>query len=127
MALCFQLVPERLEVVNLAVENDPDALVFVAKGLVAAGNVNDGKPAHAQPDAAAMVLAEVVRTTMGDDAAHGCENRVSGLLWPVEIQDAVDSAHGWSSVSNFFSAMINRYFATVSTRAFSSWLLLPFR
>ncbi|SRR6266446_1445719 len=101
MALRLQFVPQRLKIVNLAVEDDPNALVFVADGLVTTGHVNDRKPPHAQPDAAAAVLSEIIRTTVGDDPAHGSKNRVSGLLWPVEIQDAVDSAHGCSGVSTF--------------------------
>ena len=70
MALCFHLVPQRLEVVDLTVENDPDAIVLIADGLVATGDVNDGKPAHAQPDAAAAILARVVGAAMADDFSH---------------------------------------------------------
>src|SRR2546428_9654616 len=106
MALCFQLVPKRLKVVDLTVENDPNAIVLIADGLVSAGNVNDGKPAHAQPDAAAVVLPEVVRAAVRDDSAHGGKHFVSGLLRLIVIQDSVDSAHGWISASIFLVATI---------------------
>src|SRR2546427_171018 len=58
MALCFHLVPQRLEVVDLTVENDPDAIVLIADGLVATGDVNDGKPslAHWTPEDSGNIL-----------------------------------------------------------------------
>ncbi len=114
-----------MEVVNLTVENDPDALVLVADGLVTAANINDGKPTHAESDAPAAILAKVIRASMSYDPAHGSESGVRGLFRPVEVQDAVDSAHGLPNVSNFFVAMIEGYFASVSIRAFSTRIDLP--
>jgi hypothetical protein len=47
-----QSAAQVLEIIDLAVEDDGDRLILVIDRLVAAGEVDDGKPAMAEPDAA---------------------------------------------------------------------------
>src|SRR5216684_3123763 len=66
----FQFSAKLRKVVNLAVENNPDALVFIVDGLPPAGEVNDAKPTDPKPYWAPRVNPLVVRTAMNDSLAH---------------------------------------------------------
>jgi hypothetical protein len=66
----LQLVPQLGVVVDLSVENDPDALVFVVDWLVAGREVDDRQPAHAQRDAVLHEHTLIIRTAMPDCRAH---------------------------------------------------------
>ena len=67
----FQEVVFQLPVVvYLSVENDSDGAIFVVHGLASAGQVDDGKAAHAQADAIAHLHAFIVGTAMKDCGAH---------------------------------------------------------
>src|SRR4029077_1084782 len=46
VSTAFQLSAKLRKVVNLSVENNPDALIFVVNRLMSAGKVDDAKPAH---------------------------------------------------------------------------------
>ena len=48
--MLFQLSAQLLEIVNLAVENDPDGFFGVGHRLMAAGQIDDGKPPETEPD-----------------------------------------------------------------------------
>src|SRR5437868_7017955 len=58
------------KVVNLAVIDDPNTLVFVVNGLVTATNINDAQPSHAQAHRAASIDPLVVGTTVNNGLAH---------------------------------------------------------
>src|SRR5437899_2496671 len=48
----FQLVSEFGEIVDFAIENDPDAAIFVVDGLMPGRQIDNAKPPHAQTHAA---------------------------------------------------------------------------
>ena len=71
---CGRVAPARAEapvVVDLAVEDDPDRAILVRHGLLAAVEVDDAQPAHAEPHAVAEVDALLVGSSMGHRPAHG--------------------------------------------------------
>src|SRR5262249_32201466 len=95
------------EIVDFAVEHDPDRLVFVVDGLVSAGEVNDAEPAHAEPGSAAGVDALVVRPAVDDGAAHAPHGvGADGLAFPSDQPGY--SAHRATSVGRSGSASCAR-------------------
>jgi hypothetical protein len=93
VAPAFKLGTQPREVVNLAVEDHPDALVFVMDGLVTASQVDDAQPSHAETDAVLRVNAFVVRTAVYDGLAHTMDSlRVSDEA-RLGTYNACDSAH----------------------------------
>src|SRR5262249_15142827 len=93
VATALQVAVEVLIVVNLAVEDDPDAPVLVRDRLEAIIEVDDAETAHADGDAVADVDTFIVGPTVRHDAAHGPDfvftNRLS-----VPANYACDAAHG---------------------------------
>ena len=63
-------LPQLPEVVDLAVERDPDRPVLVAHRLVAAGQIQDGEPALAQRHGPVDVVALVVRPAVAQGVAE---------------------------------------------------------
>ena len=59
------------EVMRFAVEDDPERFVFVGNGLVAAFDVDDGEPPHAQTDARFHMEAVAIRSAVDDRPGHG--------------------------------------------------------
>src|SRR6185437_1827583 len=98
-AMC-QLIHQRDEVVDLAVECDPHRLIFVRKRLVAARQVDDAETAVAKPDVLVMPAPRVVGTAMRDDVAHADQTLEVDLLTVVCQDEAADSAHDGKSVSS---------------------------
>src|ERR1035438_1598715 len=70
MAATFQIWSQFLKVVNLAVEDNPDRFVFVKYRLMAAGQIDNAQPPHAQAHASLHENAFVIRTAMYDGLAH---------------------------------------------------------
>src|SRR5690606_17241392 len=90
----LELVPERLVVVDGAVEDDPDRAVLIAERLVAALGVDDGEPAVGEANGAIDPLPVIVRTAVPERRGHSQE--------PVHIDsggvyDATKTAHGRSA------------------------------
>ena len=73
VAAAFELPAQLRKVIDFTVENDPEALVFVVNGLLAARNVNDTESAHSQAGWAVRVDAFIVRTTVNDSLAHSAD------------------------------------------------------
>jgi hypothetical protein len=77
-----ELVAQRAEVVNFAVEDHPYGTVLVVDRLLAGGQVDDGQAAHAQRDAVGEVCTLIVGPAMPDDIAHTLNEEL--LRIPVE-------------------------------------------
>ena len=89
-----QLLAQRLEVVDLAVEHNGQAVVLVEHRLPAALQVDDGQPPVAQCHRAVDVMALAVRAAVGDAVGHLLQNF---LHIGARADKACDSTHTWRS------------------------------
>ncbi len=95
-----------LEIVNLAVEDDPDRAVLVRERLVPLGQVNDAQPAVAESDAARSALdfeiaemePRVIGPAMRKRIAHARDVRLSEAGRAVQPDDSADAAHSASAL-----------------------------
>src|SRR5204862_3906551 len=85
--------PEFAIVVDLAVEDDDDAAVFVVDRLPSAGQVDDAQPARAEPDVAVEIHALVVRPAVPDARQHAAEHFSADRLAGAVRVYAANSAH----------------------------------
>src|SRR5262249_53344588 len=81
------------EVVDLAVEDDPDRPVFVGERLIARREVDDAQAPMTQADALAEVVAVRVGPAMRDGRRHRRQPIAIDRLRVIELQLAGDSAH----------------------------------
>ncbi len=65
-----QPLPKLVEVVNLAIEHNPDRIVLIREGLASRAQVNDGEPTMSQTDVSLDVMPVPVRTPVGQKASH---------------------------------------------------------
>src|SRR5262249_55468593 len=91
-----QLAPDVLVVVELAVLHRPDGAVLVADRLVAALDVDDAEPPHAERDAGLEVRAAVVRASVRHGVGHAVEHvRLDHRTWlTAYLDDSTNPAHG---------------------------------
>jgi hypothetical protein len=75
VTLRYQVKPELLVIVDFAVEYHPNGLIFVGDWLVAAAEIDDAEPAHANGAAILNVEALIVRPAVLDLIAHGANGR----------------------------------------------------
>ena len=92
VAGAHELLVQLLVVVNLAVEHDADRAVLVEDRLLAAFEVDDAEPAHAERDAVVDVDALFVGTAVHHHAAHRADLVLDdGLIVPAD--DSGYAAH----------------------------------
>jgi hypothetical protein len=94
MAEGLQFRNEFLVIVDFAVEDDADALVFVVEWLLAGGQVDDGEPTMAEPDAGFEMQAAFIGTAMELRFVHAMEHRTINVAFASSVKDAGYSAHG---------------------------------
>src|SRR5687767_12953881 len=58
------------EIMRFAIEDDPERLVFVGNGLVAAFDVDNGEPPHTQSHARFQMEAITIRSAVDDGLGH---------------------------------------------------------
>ena len=80
-------------VVDLAVEDQGDAAVFIEQRLMAVVDADDRQAAHAQGDSTVTVGAAVVGAAMDEGVVHRVEDVGDASL--AKGEDACDAAHGW--------------------------------
>ena len=100
MPSCRKLLAQASVVVDLAVEDDPDRLVFVGDRLVPALQVDDAEPAHADADVPVHVLAVVVGSTMAQlvaEPSHGVGGHAMGRFG---VHDPGNATHLSASLSS---------------------------
>ncbi len=93
----LQLAAQLAVVVDLAVADQPQRAVLVRQRLVAAGEIDDRQPAHADRQRPVDVQAFVVGAAMARDPRPSRDSVAAGARAPVEVEDAVDAAHGVSA------------------------------
>src|SRR6266851_9869491 len=76
MSSSGEIVPNRMEVVDFAVEHDPDWSVRCAHRLLAAGEVDNGEPTVPHDGAVAALLAVLVRASVADRGVHPVQQRL---------------------------------------------------
>src|SRR5258708_382045 len=87
-----QRVPELAIVVNLAVEDDPDRTILVADWLLAAFEVNDAQPSHAQSRAGPEVDPFLIGSAVHQHLAHGADF-VFEDWFAVKANNSSDATH----------------------------------
>src|SRR5690606_22279597 len=80
------------EVVRLAIEDDPQGLIFVGDGLIPALDINNRKPPGPQADTGLHVEAIAVGASMADCPGHRLQQALLGRLL-VRIGEATDTTH----------------------------------
>ena len=80
-------------VVNFAVEDDPNGVVLVGHGLVAAGDVNDREPSVCKPHGTVEPQARPVGTAVLLYIGHAHEPRALHPFPQVEFQNPGNRAH----------------------------------
>ena len=99
MTEVLELGPKISEIVNLAVECEPDRAVFIGHRLPARfGKIDDGEAPVSETRGTVKVGAGAVRPSMGQHVGHR-RQRVETGRRPVEIEDAGNAAH-YSNRSN---------------------------
>src|SRR5438105_187915 len=73
MSAADQAFPQLAVIVDLAIKNDPDRLVLVGDGLMAAFDVDDRESTTSKGYRTINVKAFIVRSTMSDRVAHALE------------------------------------------------------
>jgi hypothetical protein len=94
MTAAFEFGPEFGEIVNLAVENDPCAAVFVEDGLMASGEVDDAEAAHAEASAVSDVKSLIVGAAVHDLIAHVVHESFGDVALASCAHHAGNSTHG---------------------------------
>src|SRR5262249_32227107 len=75
-----QIGAQFLVLVDLAVEDDPDAAIFIGDGLVAGIEVDDGEAAHTDGAAAIDIDAFLIGAAVANLAAHRANRRLFRFL-----------------------------------------------
>ena len=89
----FEFRTQFLEVINLAVQDDPYLLLRVGHRLVPAGQIDNRQPPKAEPNRAVKIVSLVIRATMDHGLGHA-PNRVTihGFVSD-KIKLAANTAH----------------------------------
>ena len=80
-------------VIDFTVEGNPDGLVLVGDGLVAARQINDAQAPVPQAQRAVQVKALVVRPTMRHRVRSALERDRISRLARTEIENSTNAAH----------------------------------
>src|SRR5690242_7821423 len=100
----LQTVPQLGEVVDLAVQHQPDRAVLVRERLMAALDVDDREAPEPESDRRAgrsglrKVVAVVVRSAMPERGRHPFEH--GAVYRPGRVDDSADPAHGLAAASD---------------------------
>src|SRR5262245_36767065 len=93
MTSCQELRAQFTVVVDFPVEDNLDRAIFIAEGLSAAGQIDNGKTPMNKPNSGPPPIAFTVWATMGNRITHSLQmQRIHGPLW-IEIHDSCNSTH----------------------------------
>src|SRR5437016_2176806 len=97
MTLPLEGGSQAFEVIDFAVEDDPNRTIFVMDRLMACGQIDNAEPAHTEAHAVLHVIARIIRSAMHHGIAHRL-NFVFKYRLPAEAQQTGDSTHTSSSL-----------------------------
>ena len=80
-------------IVNLAVEDDPDAVVLVRHRLMSAGDVDNGQPSVRKPHRTIEPQPRPIRTPMLLDVGHAHETGAFRPFTHIAFHDTGNGAH----------------------------------
>src|SRR5437667_7550323 len=98
MTFLLELGTKDGEIVDLAVEDDPDRAIFVKDGLMSAVQIDNAKTPHTESYAIFDIYALVIRTTMHDLLAHAMNGFFIDSKCLIRACDSGNTAH-WFSLS----------------------------
>ena len=99
MALAFESRAQRLEVVDLTIEDHPDGSVFVVHGLMPTLDVNDAEAPHSEHGFRTDVVSRIVRSAVHHRVAHRLNFDFRYRL-SAQAQQSCDSTHSHTSVTS---------------------------
>ena len=95
----FQFTTQLAKVADFSIAYQPQPIILARDGLVVAGKIDDGKPAHADCARAVRMHALVVRAAMRGNQPH---SRQLGRIraHAVELNESVYAAHDVSAIAS---------------------------
>jgi hypothetical protein len=93
VAVTFQFLAQFREVVNLTVEDDPDGFLRIGHRLVAAFEIDNGKPPEPEPERPIQVEAFIVGAAVDDAPGHLDDVLAGNRRLVFEVKLPADSAH----------------------------------
>jgi hypothetical protein len=82
-----------LVIVDLAIEDDEDSVVFVKNGLLTPGKIYDCQPSHAERDAVICPDALLIWPPVTNDFAHGINEMFGALAGTLLVNETGYSTH----------------------------------
>src|SRR5260221_11644836 len=98
IATALQLGAELPEIVDLAIENDPDFLRTVRHGLMPSSQVDNREASEAESERTGKIIPLVIRSPMGDRPCHPGDGFRANRLLTDKVKLAADSAHNSSPI-----------------------------
>jgi hypothetical protein len=77
---------QRLEVIDLAIEDDPYSPILVREWLVAARKVDDAQPVEAQSDIVFEIEADIIGSPMAGHVTHSVDKMFLNPALAIEIK-----------------------------------------
>jgi len=93
MAALLEIGAQFLEIINLAVKDDPDRFFGIRHRLVASRQINDGKPPEAESERSGDQIALIVRSAMPNRFGHLPDRIRFHRFAPSEVKLAANAAH----------------------------------
>src|SRR5512134_2315203 len=70
MSVFLQVAAQLLIIVDFAIKDDPDRLVFVGNGLLSAFQIDNGESPRGQPGSVRQVKSILIRAPVSDGLVH---------------------------------------------------------
>jgi hypothetical protein len=93
MAASFKLGTQLFEIVNLAVQNDPDCFLGIRHWLMPSGQIDDGKPPKPKSDRTRDEVTLIVGTAVKHGLGHPPDRARLHRLVPGKVKLAANAAH----------------------------------
>src|ERR1700694_2933133 len=94
----LEIVPQIRVVIDFTVEDDPNASVFIADGLVTGLDVDDTEATHCQSDILLNKKSVIVGSAVDDLPIHQRQRVVIHALVRLGMENAADSTHDYAPI-----------------------------